>query len=94
MTVSERHAFWGEVFGVFCWLWVFERARQDLPVVLGYRHPWDHVEDPFQPNHHSAPKDKEAILEEWDKFSSKAIIQKEVDDDDEEDDNEEDEDDE
>ena len=42
MTVSKDHTLAGEVFGTICWLWVFHRARHDLPVVLGLKHPWEH----------------------------------------------------
>ena len=85
LTVSEQHTFWGEVFGIGCWLWVFHRARHDLPVVLGWRHPWDHVDDPFA-LHPPSPEKQIEMKEGWDKFTSKAIIQKEDDDDDDEDD--------
>jgi hypothetical protein len=79
-----------EVFGVICWLWVFSRARQDLPWILGFRHPWDHVEDPFAPSDHGhghghgAPK--EDNVEAWEKFTKKAVRPGEDDDDDEEED--------
>ena len=45
MEVSETHTFWGEVFGVGMWLWVFHRARHDGPVVLGWRHAFEHADD-------------------------------------------------
>lgn len=32
----------GYVFGVTMWLWVFWRAKQDLPHKLGFMHPWEH----------------------------------------------------
>jgi len=88
MQVSEQHTWWGEAFGVVCWLWVFHRARNDLPVLLGWRHPWEHDHDD---DHHHAPHlapDQQKQV--WDDFSSKAMIQKEVDDDDEEEDDEDD----
>ena len=36
----------GEFCGFVCWIWVFYRARQDVPVLLRWRHPWDH-HDPW-----------------------------------------------
>lgn len=61
---------WGEAFGCVAWLWIFHRARQDLPVVLGWRHPWDHAEDPFavagETLHAEDLPDLEA---DWEKFN-------------------------
>ena len=37
----------GEAMGCVMWLWVFHRARHDGPVVLGWRHPWEHGPDLF-----------------------------------------------
>lgn len=88
MTVGEEHKKWGEIFGVICWLWVFHRARHDLPVLLGYRHPWEHAEDPFMPHVHHHPDEKAAMKDTWDKFTAKAMIQKEVDDEDDDEDDE------
>ncbi|EME82209.1 uncharacterized protein MYCFIDRAFT_43205, partial [Pseudocercospora fijiensis CIRAD86] len=28
--------------GASMWFFLFYRARYDLPVLLGFRHPWDH----------------------------------------------------
>jgi uncharacterized membrane protein YagU involved in acid resistance len=50
LKTSPTHELWGETFGVVCWLWIFYRARQDLPVVLGWRHPWEH--DSHDDHHH------------------------------------------
>mmetsp|Transcript_5584 Transcript_5584/g.8576 ORF Transcript_5584/g.8576 Transcript_5584/m.8576 type:complete len:96 (-) Transcript_5584:132-419(-) len=41
----------GEGFSVICWLWIIHRARHDLDVVFGYRHPFEHAHDPFAPAH-------------------------------------------
>ena len=41
MYVSEIHKNFGEAFGVVAWLWVFHRARHDLPVMYGFYHPWE-----------------------------------------------------
>ena len=49
--MSQVHKNWGEAFGVIMWLWVFHRARHDLPVLYGFRHPWEHPPDPFAPDH-------------------------------------------
>jgi hypothetical protein len=77
---------WGEAFGVFCWLWIFHRARQDLPVVLGYRHAWEHAAtgDDHDGHDHAKPDAKVSLTENWDKFSSRAMQQVDDDDDDEE----------
>jgi hypothetical protein len=63
---------WGEAFGVFCWLWVFHRARHDGAVVLGFRHPWDHVEDPWKVDGEVVhPEDEKDMQQDWDKFLNK-----------------------
>lgn len=85
-----------EVFGTICWLWVFHRSRLDLPWVLGFRHPWDHVDDGHGHGggHGHGPSSSE-LVESWDKFTMKAIKAGEDDDDDDEDeDDDEDDDDE
>ncbi|WPG97266.1 Hypothetical protein R9X50_00003900 [Acrodontium crateriforme] len=28
--------------GAAMWFFLFYRARQDMPVLLGWRHPWEH----------------------------------------------------
>jgi hypothetical protein len=72
LQLSPVHKMWGEAFGVVCWLWIFHRARQDGDVFLGYRHPWDHAEDPFahpaETVHADDAKDLEAA---WDGFLAK-----------------------
>ncbi len=74
MEVSEVHTNLGEAFGFVCWMWIFYRARNDLPVVLGWRHPWEHAEDPWAG---VEPKDEEIeniaeMRAEWDTFQVKA----------------------
>jgi len=93
MEVSKQHTWWGEAFGTVAWLWIFHRARNDLPVVLGWRHPWDHAPDPWAPDVHV---NTGALKQEWDTFGRESAIKGEDDDDDEdedEDDEDEDEDD-
>ncbi|GKY99738.1 hypothetical protein MPSEU_000927800 [Mayamaea pseudoterrestris] len=92
MTVSENHRIAGEVFGTVCWLWVFHRASHDLPVVLGWRHPWEHAPgDDHGHEHHghvvaaSAPAQ---IAAGWEKAVAKMTN---FNDDDDDDDDEEDE---
>ncbi|GAX19044.1 hypothetical protein FisN_8Hh268 [Fistulifera solaris] len=90
MTVSETHTRWGEAFTVVCWLWIFHRARQDLPVVLGFRHPWEHAHDPFEPHvHHPTPAEVDARSGNWDTFSKKSLKTSEDDDEEEEEEEEE-----
>jgi len=75
MEVSDVHTKLGEAFGFVCWMWIFHRARNDLPVVLGWRHPWEHAEDPWaaavsdQSHEHVAE-----LRADWDKFQEKAAI--------------------
>jgi hypothetical protein len=89
MKISEQHTWWGEAFGTLTWLWIFHRARLDGPVVLGWRHPWEHAPDPFaaHDDHHDDHVAPDAG-ETWDKFSLKAIRMTDDDDDDEEDEEE------
>jgi hypothetical protein len=98
LEISERHTWWGEAFGVACWLWIFHRARQDLPVVLGFRHAFEHAPGDDHGDHghggHDGDdhvKSKLSLKKDWDKFSTKAMQQ--VDEDDEEDEEEEEDDD-
>ena len=69
---SPIHKLWGEAFGVVCWLWVIHRARMDGPVVLGWRHPWDHVEDPWKTEDEVLhPEDEKDLEQHWNKFNTK-----------------------
>jgi hypothetical protein len=65
LKTSETHIFWGEAFGVVAWLWIFHRARKDLPVVLGWRHPWEHDshEDHHHENHNQDTADMHATVD-------------------------------
>eukprot|EP00566_Odontella_aurita_P023139 CAMPEP_0113543368 /NCGR_PEP_ID=MMETSP0015_2-20120614/10120_1 /TAXON_ID=2838 /ORGANISM="Odontella" /LENGTH=134 /DNA_ID=CAMNT_0000443521 /DNA_START=115 /DNA_END=522 /DNA_ORIENTATION=- /assembly_acc=CAM_ASM_000160 len=90
MEVSEVHTRAGEFVGFVCWMWIFHRARHDLPVVLGWRHPWEHAEDPWAA--HDQLENIAELESDWDTFAEKAIRPGEDDDDD--DDDEEDEEDE
>ena len=74
----------GEVCGFFTWLWVFYRAKHDLPVVLGLRHPWEHGEDPWAIHDHVDNLD--ALQQDWEEFADKSTRPGEDDDDDEDDD--------
>eukprot|EP00561_Arcocellulus_cornucervis_P010991 CAMPEP_0185809670 /NCGR_PEP_ID=MMETSP1322-20130828/6337_1 /TAXON_ID=265543 /ORGANISM="Minutocellus polymorphus, Strain RCC2270" /LENGTH=135 /DNA_ID=CAMNT_0028505955 /DNA_START=64 /DNA_END=471 /DNA_ORIENTATION=- len=91
MEVSAVHTRVGEAFGFICWMWVFHRARNDLPVVLGWRHPWEHAEDPWAVSDHI--DEEEVVEEDWNEFMTKAIKPGEDDDDDDDDDEDDDEDD-
>jgi len=55
----KAYAAVGEFLGFVMWMWVFHRARHDLPVVLGWRHPWDHAPDPYAT--HDLPADAYAF---------------------------------
>jgi hypothetical protein len=88
MKVNETHTWWGEFFGTICWLWVFHRFRHDGPVLLGFRHPWEHADDGHHHSDHTVHDDG-TLYSKIDKFNAKAIIQNESDgDDDEEEGNE------
>ncbi|KAK3997457.1 hypothetical protein QBC44DRAFT_364261 [Cladorrhinum sp. PSN332] len=28
--------------GAAMWFWIFYRAKKDAPVIMGWKHPWDH----------------------------------------------------
>ncbi|KAI8868489.1 hypothetical protein GQ42DRAFT_164094 [Ramicandelaber brevisporus] len=40
--VAFQHRFWSKLLGATMWLWIMYRAKEDGPVLLGWRHPWDH----------------------------------------------------
>ncbi len=92
MEVSQVHSQLGEVFGFVCWMWIFYRAREDLPVVLGWRHPWEHAEDPWAGVDGSIPEEHVEGIEElradWENFMEKAKVPGDGDDDDDDDDDE------
>lgn len=72
LKLSPIHKMWGEAFGVVCWVWIFHRARHDGPVVLGWRHPWDHVEDPWKVEGETLhPEDEKDLEKDWDGFLRK-----------------------
>ena len=60
----------GEICGFFTWLWVFYRAKHDLPVVLGLRHPWEHGEDPWAIHDHV--DNLEGLEKDWEEFADKS----------------------
>ena len=83
MEVSPHHTMAGEICGFFTWLWVFYRAKHDLPVVLGLRHPWEHGEDPWAIHDHV--DNLEELQNDWEEFADKSTRPGEDDDDDDED---------
>ncbi|KAL7463704.1 hypothetical protein ACHAXS_004061 [Conticribra weissflogii] len=89
MEVSQPHKIAGEVCGFFTWLWVFYRAKHDLPVVLGLRHPWEHAEDPWAVSDHV--EGVEELQKEWEEFTVKSTNPGEDDDEEEDEDEDEDE---
>ncbi|KNC50840.1 uncharacterized protein AMSG_06743 [Thecamonas trahens ATCC 50062] len=40
-TVAGWHRKAAVAAGAVCWFWIMYRAKQDLPVMLGMRHPWE-----------------------------------------------------
>lgn len=67
LEVSQPHHYLGEACGFLTWMWIFYRAKQDLPVVLGWRHPWEHAEDPWKIVDHV--DDLEGLEKSWDEVS-------------------------
>lgn len=49
---SRFHTRAGFVCGVTMWLWVFYRAKQDLPALLGLEKPWEHGHHDSHDNDH------------------------------------------
>lgn len=84
MEVSPHHTMAGEICGFFTWLWVFYRAKHDLPVVLGLRHPWEHGEDPWAIHDHV--ENLEELQQDWEDFADKSTRPGEDDDEEEEED--------
>ncbi|EJK59962.1 hypothetical protein THAOC_19761 [Thalassiosira oceanica] len=84
LEVSQPHHYLGEACGFLTWMWIFYRAKQDLPVVLGWRHPWEHAEDPWKIVDHV--DDLEGLEKSWDEFADKSTRPGEDDDDDDDDD--------
>jgi hypothetical protein len=73
MEVSDVHTKLGEAFGFICWLWVFHRARNDLPVVLGWRHPWEHAHDPWADSDEDHVGNIAELRSDWDHFAMKVM---------------------
>ena len=93
MEVSDVHTKAGEAFGFVCWIWVFHRARCDGPVVMGWRHPWEHAEDPWvAAGEAEISGSVEEMKADWDAFAQKAIKPGEDDDDDDDDEDDDDDD--
>jgi hypothetical protein len=88
MEVSDVHTKLGEAFGFVCWMWIFHRARNDLDVVLGWRHPWEHAEDPWASVAHQDDDIHEidALKADWDLHQQRAAVPGDGDDDDDDED--------
>ena len=90
MEVSKTHTNLGEFAGFVCWLWIFHRARTDGPVVMGWRHPWEHAEDPWAGYkiEEETVENIDELKQEWESFTVKAMNPSDDDDDDDDDDDE------
>eukprot|EP00979_Chaetoceros_neogracilis_P011072 scaffold2678_cov271-Chaetoceros_neogracile.AAC.12 len=90
MEVSKVHTRLGEAFGFVCWMWIFHRARTDGPVVLGWRHPWEHAEDPWASVTHKDDHidDNENLRAAWETHQQRAAVPGDGDDDDDDEENE------
>lgn len=90
----------GEFLGFVMWMWIFHRTRHDGPVVLGWRHPWDHAPDPFAMDDghgHGHGDASSELQDQWEKTSVASLMMLDDEDDvdavdEEEDDEDEDED--
>ena len=91
LTTNAWHTNGGIAMGFVCWMWVFYRAKHDLPVVLGLRHPWEHEHDDELHDDQAEDKHFEYLHATWDKHAADTL---KVRDDDDDDDDEEDDDDE
>jgi len=40
--VAQWHKNVATIYGTILWLWLFWRAKNDGPALLGLKHPWDH----------------------------------------------------
>merc|ERR1711957_1009647 len=63
MEVCETRTMVGEVAGFLTWIWIFYRAKEDLGVVLGWRHPWEHAPDPWAIHDDLNEKELETLWE-------------------------------
>ncbi|CAM9099802.1 unnamed protein product [Phaeothamnion confervicola] len=63
--VNETHRLLGKGYLTVMWLWIFYRAKQDGPVVLGWEHPWDHMEhgDHGHDDHHGSHSEIQWVKE-------------------------------
>ncbi|CAF2180574.1 unnamed protein product [Brassica napus] len=51
-TPKTWHAVAGKGLCGVMWFWILYRAKQDGPVVMGWRHPWDGHGDHGHGDHH------------------------------------------
>jgi hypothetical protein len=65
-------------------MWIFHRARTDGAVVLGWRHPWEHAEDPWASVTHKDDHidDNEDLRAAWETHQQRAAVPGDGDDDD------------
>eukprot|EP00056_Hartaetosiga_gracilis_P011296 m.169955 g.169955 ORF g.169955 m.169955 type:complete len:90 (+) comp13484_c6_seq1:75-344(+) len=40
---SKLYSGAGTMMGAVMWFWILWRAKHDLPHLLGFEHPWDHL---------------------------------------------------
>lgn len=58
----------------------------DGPVLLGWRHPWEHADDDHHGGGHEHSSSPTAVHDAWDSFSEKALKMTDDDEEEEEDD--------
>ncbi|KAH8550676.1 hypothetical protein BGW37DRAFT_427447 [Umbelopsis sp. PMI_123] len=46
------HRYTAKALGASMWFWMMYRAKQDMPVLLGWRHPWDGHHGDEHAEHH------------------------------------------
>ena len=97
MATSETHAKLGEFFGFVMWMWIFHRAREDMDVLLGFRHPWEHKHDPFDLSHEAEDDGQykfDEMVSPGGRIEDTPLFPEMIDEDDEDEDEDEDDDDE
>ncbi|KAL7752998.1 hypothetical protein RI367_001449 [Sorochytrium milnesiophthora] len=40
--IPGTYKYAGKFMGAVMWFWMMYQAKQNLPVMLGWRHPWEH----------------------------------------------------
>ncbi|EGD75837.1 hypothetical protein PTSG_07955 [Salpingoeca rosetta] len=49
---SPMYSYAATGMGAVMWFWILWRAKHDLPHLLGFEHPWDHLHEHGDEEHH------------------------------------------